>query len=54
MTNINTLKITLSPLKADNRGQPCTVTFEGKTIIAKSHAPSHRCKSVGWLIIDRT
>jgi len=40
MTN-SSHKITIAPLKADNRGQPYSVTFEGQTIIPKSHAPSH-------------
>jgi hypothetical protein len=38
MTNAHI--ITIIPLKADNRGLPYAVLFEGQTIIAKSHAPS--------------
>ena len=34
-------KIIIAALKADNRGQPYSVTFEGETIVTKSHAPSH-------------
>ncbi len=41
MSKIDTHKITISPVKADNRGQPYAVTYEGQTIIAKSHVPSH-------------
>jgi len=41
MTKTHTYRITIAPLKADNRGQPYSVAFEGQTIITKSHAPSH-------------
>lgn len=35
------LRVTIVPLKPDHRGQPYSVYFEGKTIIAKSRVPSH-------------
>ena len=41
MSKIHTHKITISPVKADNRGQPYAVTYEGQTIITKSHVPTH-------------
>jgi hypothetical protein len=40
-TSSHPRKITITALKADNRGQPYSVSFEGQTIIAKSHVPSH-------------
>jgi hypothetical protein len=41
MTTASPLKITIRPLKPDNRGQPYTASFEGQTIINKSHVPSY-------------
>lgn len=36
-----TIKIIITPLKLDRRGQPYSVSLAGETIIPKSHVPSH-------------
>lgn len=39
--NSNALKVTIKALRPDHRGQPYSVSFNGQTIIPKSHVPSH-------------
>lgn len=41
ISNVTTLKITITALKPDHRGQPYSVAFDGKTIVARSHVPSY-------------
>lgn len=40
-TKTNALKVTITALKPDHRGQPYSVSFDGETIITKSHVPSY-------------
>ena len=41
MSTVQPHKIIITPLRPDNRGQPYSVSFNGKTTIPKSYVPSH-------------